>query len=304
MQWYENTDPITSDRYQKAKIYLNDDNVYPCWISKRAKYSEFHITENKKDLMVNIGESWTYGENVYDIASGIQRYNLNTQLDYTFGPIMSRLLDVDFYQYAIPGNSNGNMVKELTRILEYVQRFKYEKIYLVVQLTEPSREHAQLHEFEYDHPIHSLYKRNKKISFYQWLCQYDEIFLDLIDKIASKFKNIECIVWKNFCKWNTLKEYKNIRKIQTNWITKSAEILDVDYSPISFQSVGWFNELFQNKKMYKIKFDAEWSNKEINKIEKSNQFLNANELHSMHPNDKAHKIWANYLIKEAGWLNE
>ena len=305
MHWYKNQDQINLERYKNSEIYINDENIYPCWIDKRVKYSEFHVRENNQNILINIGESWTYGENVFDIASGLEKYNLNTQLNYTLGPIMSRLLNVDLYQYAIPGNSNGNMTKELARILEYVkQNFDYDKIYVSMQMTEPSREHAQLNEFTADHPIHTLYQKNQKISFKRWLERYDEMFLDLLFDETSKYDNVDCLVWKNFCKWNSDKQLDRIKKVEKNWIAKSAQYLNVDYDPISFQSIGWFNELYKNRKFYKLKFDLEWCDKEIEKITKSNKFLSANELHSMHPNHKAHKIWANFLVKQSGWLNE
>jgi hypothetical protein len=38
-------------------------------------------------------------------------------------------------------------------------------------------------------------------------------------------------------------------------------------------------------------------------IEKSNNFLKGNPYHYPHPNEIAHMLWAQYLTKQAGWIN-
>lgn len=305
MNWYEYLDKTDLEYYRNSTIMLNDENIHPEWVEHPVKFSELHVINRSNTLLINIGESWTYGENVKDIASGLQKYNLSTQLEYTFGPRIARQLDIDFYQYARPGNSNGYMFSELERIINYVNsNYNYDKIFLVMQITEPSREQAHLNTLDSMHPIQRLYAKNQDITFREWLKIYDEIFLNILDKIVKDNANLSVIAWKNFCKWNTDLQLDTVRQITPSWIAKSAELCKQDYNSLSFQSIGWLDEMYNNRDFYKIYFNKEWLNKEMEKIEKSNEFLKANRYHSMHPNCLGHAEWADHLLKQSGWLNE
>jgi hypothetical protein len=218
---------------------------------------------------------------------------------------MASKLNFDLYQYARPGNSNGYMFSELERIISYINKtFNYDKILLVMQITEPSREQAHLDTLDVDHPVKELYQRDQNISFHEWLTKYDEIFLNILDKIERDNSNLDVIVWKNFCKWNTDLKLERVQQIKPSWIAKSAELLNINYRSISFQSIGWLDEMYKNKDFFKIEFDKDWLNKEMAKIEKSNNFLKANKFHSMHPNHKGHAVWADHLLTQSGWVNE
>jgi len=225
-------------RLNKSNIFVNDINIKPDWVEKPAKFTEFHVKNNKNSLLLNIGESWTYGESLPDVATDLQQYSIESQLKYTFGSLIAQHLNVDFYQYAVPGNCNAYMYMELERILQYLEsNFRYNKIYVLCQLTEPSREHAALHNIPSNHGIHSLYHRQKKIKFQDWLVNYDDIFLSIIQSLAKQYKNLEVIVWKNFCKFQNKYHYKKLKIIHENWIACSARTLDHPYEMTAFQSI-------------------------------------------------------------------
>jgi hypothetical protein len=296
MNWYEH-DAV----YNYHKIFINDENLKPHWIENPAQYTEFHCLKKSKNLFLNIGESWAYGEALPGIATGIQHYNFDSQLKNTFGSKIAKYLSCDFYQYAVPGNCNAFMYIELERILEYLNNnFDYDKIFLCAQLTEPSREEAALGVLPEGHPIQQMYHRKTKITFSDWLKTYDEIFLEIIWNIVKKYHNVEEIIWKNFCKWNTDKTY-DLNILQENWITFSARKLKQEYTPISFQSIGWLDNIYKNRKQHKILFDSSWVSKEIESIEKSNLFIKGNELHNNHPTCAGHALWYENIIEYTGW---
>jgi len=290
----------------QLEIRLNDENLKPEWIEHPARYTEFHIIKSSDVLLLNIGESWTYGESLPNIATALQRYNLESQLQHCFGPLMSNSLNCDYYQYAVPGNSNGYMYQELPRILEYIQsNFNYKKIYLLCQLTEPGREKASLNNFPPSHPIHEMYFRKdlKKIDFFDWLKKYDKIFLNIIQETISNYDNVETVVWKNFCKFHCENTYEKLKIIKESWIAFSAKTLQMNYTMISFQSLGWLHTLMQMPQN-KIYFDVEKINLEIDLLEKSNEFIQGNKLHNHHPTALGHKLWAGNLLQKTGWNNE
>ena len=306
MKWYKENLDLSSSilGLEGAEIYKNDENLKPSWVEAPVVNSEFHIKRNKDNILVVIGESWTYGESLGNIATGLKKYDLLSQLQYCFGVKMSITLNFDYFQYAVPGNCNANMYIELPRILKYITaNFNYKNIFLVTQLTEPSRESAILNELP-KHPVTALYKNKKPIKFEDWLLRYDEVFLDIISEEVEKYKNIKTVVWKNFCKFLNKKIYNNLQLIETSWIEYSAKFLGKQYETLSFQSIRWLDSIMKESNKNNIQFDISWISDEINKIEKSNEFISNNFLHNNHPNEIAHILWAQYLLLETGWQNE
>ena len=47
-----------SDNY---RVFKNNENKRPPWIRRQVENTEFHIKKKKEELLLVIGESWTYG---------------------------------------------------------------------------------------------------------------------------------------------------------------------------------------------------------------------------------------------------
>ena len=290
--------------YTDIKIFYNDKNLKPDWVEHEAKFSEFHIKRKKKNILLVIGESWTYGESLPKVETGIGRFNFDSQIINCYGPAMTVTMDCDYYQYAVPGNCNAFMFQELGRILEYIWSLDYEKIYVSMQMTEPSREKPILQRLE-DHPLHKLYTDTTEvIDFKEWLKRYDEIFFNIYDREIKKYndpnKKIIPILWKNFCSINTTNRNYNFDILNDSWIKYSASCLGVKLEMPSFYAVEWLAG-FQEDFGHKIKFDARYVSGMLNIIEKSNNYLHDNPYHFPHPNDEMHLKWANYLLNKTGW---
>ena len=93
MEWrkdeaHVNLDPV----YDNATIYKNDVNLKPDWVKNPAWNTEFHIVREKKELLVVIGESWTYGETLPGVATGLDKYNFPVTIPYCF-PVTIRFLN-------------------------------------------------------------------------------------------------------------------------------------------------------------------------------------------------------------------
>jgi len=288
-------------------IIYNDENLKPDWVEKPAKNTEFFIKRNKTELLVVIGESWTYGETLKGIATGIERYNLPAQLKYCYGPRMAIALNCDLYQYAVPGNCNFYMFSELERVMDYVTTLGYSKIYVSMQMTEPSRENAINNKVQQtDHPLKYLMKSDKTMTFECWLEKYDEIFFTQYNDILSKYKNvyIDAVLWKNFCRINTTFKNNKFKIIDTTWIEYSSKILGNRIFSPSFYSIGWLDDIMKSSLYKFIKFELPYIKREVDLIEKSNNFIHGNFLHSHHPNEYAHLMWSQYILRKAEWIND
>lgn len=304
---YDITDSQTNPRFDilhdAVEVLINDDNLKPYWVESPAQYTEFYIKRNKKNLLIVVGESWTYGETMKGIATAIRKFNFHTQLEFCFGSRLALILDTDLYQYAVPGNCNFYMFTELDRILKHVSSYNYEKIYVCQQMTEPSREQALIVQLkEKSHRLADLIQPTRKMTFEQWLEEYDEIFFDQYESIISQYKNLDCILWKNFCKINSKNTNRKFKIIDKTWIEYSATMLGKKIQSPSFFTAGWIEtitELYTN-----VIFDRPKILNEFDQIEESYNFIKANSLHSHHPNEFGHLLWAQYLARKSGWKND
>ena len=308
MQWNK---PVLSTEEQQriwfgdVEVFVNDENLKPDWVQNPALNSEFIVKRNKPNLLIVIGESWVYGESLKDVATGLGRYSLSSQLAGCFGPRMALMMDCDYYQYAVPGNCNFYMFQELPRILEYVSTLGYNKVYVCMQITEPAREMSIAQKL-IDTPLNVFYQSSEKISFKNWLKQYDEVFFKWFDQVISSYKTkcniVDSIIWKNFCCTTTDLRYESFKVIEQSWIQYSARIMGQHLDMPEFYSIGWLSSM-QECFSKRITFDIPYLNRQVDIIEKSNKFLTGNVYHFPHPNEIAHMLWAQYLVKEAGWIN-
>jgi hypothetical protein len=311
MNWYKFSHIMPDQPHQlwsdSVSILINDENLKPDWVSVPVEYSEFYIKRNKDSLLIVVGESWTYGESLRGIASALQRYNLVSQLSSCFGARMALMMGADYYQYAVPGNCNFYMFQELPRILEHVSKMGYKQVYICMQMTEPGREQAIANKLE-DTPFQNFYNNvTPKISFESWIQQYDESFFKWFNSIILKFKNDvnikDAILWKNFCSTNTKDRYDSFSVIEQSWIQYSARTMGHAIDMPQIYSVGWLASM-QEQYNKQIIFDTTFLINQLDIIEQSNNFLTGNPYHHPHPTETAHMLWAQYLTKQAGWIDD
>jgi hypothetical protein len=210
------------------------------------------------------------------------------------------------WQLIVPGNCNFYMFQELPRILEHVSSMKYKNIYICMQMTEPGREMAIGNKLA-GSPLEGFYTTLPNgITFNDWVRQYDEVFFKWYNDIIIKFKekvNIkDAILWKNFCSTNTDIRHDSFRVVEQSWIQYSARTMGVKLEMPQIYAVGWLAGM-QEEYGSRMKFDTKFLAKQLDIIEQSNNFLTGNPYHFPHPNETAHMLWAQYLVKEAGWIN-
>ena len=204
-KWYEHTPwhPYKDGLFNGCKkILKNDNNIKPPHINQSTQNTEFWVKRNKKECTVVIGESWTYGESLNDrILAAHGKFDLETQLTHCWGTQVATLLDTDYYQYAVPGNNNFTMFNSVKRILSTVYPL-YDTVYLLVQMTEPSREDVIVNELK-GHPMSKLYNPEwlKGVSVKEWCVKNEAILLKQLENDIAKYNNLKTTVWKNFCKF-------------------------------------------------------------------------------------------------------
>lgn len=73
----------------------------------------FFVDHNKNDLVITVGDSWTWGDSLGDVSV---RY----RSDHVYGKYLSEYLDSDWINYGFCGGSNNNILKALNLILQNV----------------------------------------------------------------------------------------------------------------------------------------------------------------------------------------
>jgi hypothetical protein len=295
-----------------TKILITDDNIKPIHIAIPAQFTEFHICRNSDTLLLNIGESWTYGEALKNIGTGIGKFDFKSQLEGCFGPRICEVTGWDLYQFAIPGNCNLYMHLELDRILKHISTLGYKKVYVAMQMTEPSRElpiaytdifknYPKLKKW-YDYP------KEVKISLLEWLTMYDEIFFDHFNNSLNNFTAcpIEGIMWRNFTKISSPRRDYNFKFIEPTWIEYTAKLMNFDYEPPyilnAIEIDSYAKNIGINLKLPKGLMDSE-----LDKISKMFDYIGGNNhegrliYHNNHPTMYGHLVWAHHLIRQAGW---
>jgi hypothetical protein len=300
-----------------SKILMTDDNMKPMMIEHPAQNTEFHIIRGSDTLYVNVGESWTYGEILFhpyetkrQIITGSGQYHLDIQLQYCFGTRIAEATGWDYYQFAIPGNCNLYMHTDLERILKHVATLGYKKVYVSMQLTDPSRElNISNTKLFKSHPINDWfhYPVDNKIHIVDWLAMYDEIFFNHYNKILNSFTAcpIEGIMWRNFTKFVSNKRDYNFKFIETNWVTHTAKLVNHD-NVTTHMIMAYVFDDYKHKVGKNLIIPLEWMENEVEAIHRMHDYIGMKSVpgqiyHNNHPTYLGHLVWAHHLMRQAGW---
>lgn len=270
-------------------------------------HTEIYATRHypTRRLLICIGESFTWTEGLYGLASGQKPPRLNpaVQLLFTVQGRLSLRFRSDIRTVTYPGNSNSLMIQALDRVLTEIsndplQRALYKEIVILHQFTDRSR-------CEFNHPetpwiqeYFDWYKtKNFRITDIE---QYKELELFLVNKLNKVLEShnnlpIKCWVWRNFNPWITNWEYPNICKVNLsmNEFKLGMQGLDLIDHPIMCAS-GFYSSRVDEAE---TSSEKEWLMNEITKTEYLYQFFEHNELGG-HPQQELTALWTEYLIDQ------
>jgi len=158
----------------------------------------------------------------------------------------------------------------------------------LVQMTEPSREDIIINELK-DHPMSKLYNKEwlKTVNVKEWCVENETVLLRQLENDIAKYNNVKTTVWKNFCKFQTNKDY-SFKMLQETWIEFSARINGYKVESPDFYVTAWLHDFLEK---YPIKNTPKYLNNQLDKIEASNNFLQTSHDHKPHPDSGSHKVW-------------
>lgn len=278
--------------------------------------TEFKINQipHTKKLVINLGESWCYGGKIRDMNLDFteSEQSFTQALYYTMGAIMARLSMSDLHQFTYPGNNNVSMLRWLShRLCDIIS--DYDDILVVVQHTEHMREfqggnHNELDTHPglksllgsfYDDPWFDTYQ---EFNEYYWHHLWNWLEKIISDARTQTHKNIDVIVWSNFCQLPNNVTDRSFMSVPESW-TQFNHSLEGGVCPdTTFYNSGFVDVLSHHVK----KPDLDFYEAEIDRIEAVRRWwINSDHrlgLHPQYPSKTSHSLWASRIINQAGWL--
>lgn len=233
-------------------------------------------------LLISAGESWTWGDSIPPEKRWTSIY----------GYRLSQMLGSDFINVSRCGAANIEIHDNLLRVIEDVNK-KYDKIYVIVTLTELCRE------ANWD----KIWVPTNASTLEEFLCQYEKNMLNSINSnLINAYPEIKFIFARNFT--YTFDENTQIVNslLTTTWVDILAKYQDKLTYPQDVRilsSIGYvpLHKLLREINLYnkwKFQFMEYYASAEMAVTWLENSSLNYQKA-TKHPTELGHELWAQFL---------
>lgn len=265
-------------------------------------YLEFF--DNRPNLVICYGDSWTWGDSLVKNITGSIIDQPEIRLNNIYGRRLADLLNADFVNCAIPGIYNYWIIDRLNILLNHdldKLRQKYDKIYIVVTLTEIGRDFVfekYCVDFENFFPVDANTDP-------ETICKACEKFdFNKIKEIEQHLpNNVKLVVGRNFTH-TFIENQTNIDfLLPKSWSDLLFAVQDFKFDcnvPIMSHGIGHLLDYLKRKNLYNESY-KKWFVTELHpKATKQINLLNCSKLNyqkgTKHPTPEGHKIWADYVF--------
>ena len=282
---------------------------YPNLMNPCEEWDVIEKFEGNKNLLVCIGDSWTWGDSLSDDLANhrlddakIQDTNGDYEIrkQFCYGNHLSSLLNADWKNIARPGENNHWIADQFQYILNSDLIKNYENVYYVICLTETGRELNNPH---FDYP--------KSLDTDSLLKKIEQDNIDRILKMYEGRDENKLIICRNFTKSYDETEYhtKDLKPwIQVNHesefpnedsqtILMSGPSTNQGYTGLEKESIVGGK---RTREIIIEKID-DYLLRRYDEIDKLYLYLNKSEYHSekatKHPKKESHKLWSDYLFE-------
>jgi len=243
---------------------------------------------NKENLLVTVGDSWTWGDSLGKISFEDGIFDDPKRIESLYGKhIKNSLNNYDWINIGYPGTANGWIVDVALRFVQLSKVLKYKHIIIICTLTDMVRDFGA-NDIDYNFADSTIIDYWKKVEKHRLSA------LSKLDDVA----NIDLIVGRNFT--HTHESHKTIVKhhLVDEWVEVNRKHWNNKWEKfplfIGYMSRNQYNSWPSDEKKQWCLANG------FPAMEKMTDFLMNCPLHykkhSMHPTEKSHKLWGEYIM--------
>ena len=234
----------------------------------------YHYARRGKDrLVITVGDSWTYGDSIGKTRVREGRDDTEYRLEHIYGNIVSKAVQADWINLALPGGSNRLMLSWLTELLK--QDFKYDSITCIITLTESGRHEEQ---GWVDSTLPTLQLVLEKIVTTTY---------SVIDTFKFNYPAIKFIVAHNFT------DRVTTTALELNWVEV---MVGQKIQNNTFVVISDYIKYLNNNRTFPDKVEV--IDRALTRLDILDQCSYCNKEDSRHPTEQGHTMWAEYLISQ------
>jgi hypothetical protein len=264
------------------------------------------LSQGRPNLVICYGDSWTWGDSLVKNITGSTVDQPYIRLDNVHGRKLADLTNSDFVNCAIPGIYNYWILDRLQILIDHdIDRLckRYQKIYIVVTLTEIGRDF----DFKnYCTDFENFFTVDSK-TLPEELCKacerFDFFHLDKIEKQLPD--NVTMLVGRNFT--HVHPDNKQLMKclLAKSWSDLLFQKQNFNFDQnviIMSHGIDRFDNYVRSKKIDNQHY-KQWlsdviypiAKKQIDLLRRSKYNY---KIATKHPTPKGHEIWANYVFSQ------
>lgn len=253
---------------------------------KTPKEALTFVDRNSRTLLVTIGDSYTYG------------YNLKNRMRDVYGSVLSKNLNSDWLNLAMPSSGNFWLTKKAEELSVIIPKLEYNEIFVICTFTEVGR----WFNTEFDRHINYInwFRDNIKSTndFNKLLVMLNRECVTRIQTALSKFNNVKLKIGSNFVDQIGFDTVIADKRLLRPWYQLlSNKMFDNTYvCPTGVQSLQQAIEFISTDKHNNFK---EWIIDLADLASaRMEMFKDARIYQGGHPLPTGHISWANYVMDE------
>ena len=254
--------------------------------------------QDRKTLIIALGDSWTYGDSLDE----------SVRIQQIYGSLMARHYDADIINVGYRGGPNSWILLAGNFIVEQLQKNNtYDRVLVVVTMTESMRDTLLHDAFPFNYRVQGqIYGLTH--AYYQHVLDslenhWQQLAQNMLDKTDDRFV---VVMAQNFVWHNMVNKLKHPRLIvpDQNWIEVLAQHQDIGVPIRTNVVTAWvfrnFQGITQQARMMDKTVCKEFALPLVDKALQVNEWLDASTLNhktgSKHPTQQGHQFWADYMI--------
>lgn len=246
------------------------------------------VNNQKQNLCVTIGDSWTYGK------------DLDNRLENLYGKILSETLNADWLNLGLPGIGNFFIAHLATELSQVLLKTKYKKVFVFCTFTEIGRQTDSSFDLDFDYMTWFDNHLTSYNSYYNLLYDMNKF---CVNKIVQSLKDIPNVVLVFGNNYVDPIGFENVKLVEQSWLYYICEQYHLPYSEKCFCAQHGLLHLENLKNLQKnTNIPDEWHKQwMIELIDSANKRLDCMKdikyFKNLHPLENEQVIWATKLLE-------